>query len=197
MFICYYETSCISEYSTCQRFPNLDELRHPSFNSNFRIILHLFDRICPFKSPVAPDVSRFAFRMLTWLNTFRLQQSSYTVFHTHTLLFLSAVGVAQCGLEVLVFETRLDPNLPHPSRRAPRPSLPPVQWVQWVHFLGVKLPGHGLEHPPPSRAVVTEKWSYSPLSSLQMHAFIASCILLFPFRWRVHLTLNVGLRQRK
>lgn len=65
MFICYYETSCISEYSTCQRFPNLDELRHPSFNSNFRIILHLFDRICPFKSPIAPDVSRFAFRMLT------------------------------------------------------------------------------------------------------------------------------------
>ena len=70
--------------------------------------------------------------VLTWHNTFGLQQSSYTVFHTHTLLFLSAAGVAQCGLEGLVFETRLARNLPHPSRPAPRLSLPPVQCVQWV-----------------------------------------------------------------
>ena len=65
MFICCYETPCISEYTTCQRFPNLDELRHPSFNSILRKILPLFDRICPFKSPVTLDVSRIAFLVLS------------------------------------------------------------------------------------------------------------------------------------
>jgi hypothetical protein len=178
MFICYYETLCISEYTASQRFPNLDELRYPSFNSNLRIILHLFYRISPFKSPVALDVSRFAFPTLTWHNTFRLQQL-YVI--SHTLLFLSAVGVAQCGLEVLVFETRLARNLPHPSRPAPRPNLPPVQWVHCVYFLRAKRPGRGLDHPPPSSVVVTEEWSYSPLSATHLHAFIASCILDYTF----------------
>ena len=66
------------------RFPNLVDLRHPSFSSNLRMILQLFDWICFSKPPVALDVSRFAFHMLTWHSTFCLQQSSYTTFHTHT-----------------------------------------------------------------------------------------------------------------
>ena len=44
---------------------------------------------------------------------------------THTLLFLSLAGVAQCGLEGLVFETRMGRNVPH-SGPALRPSMPPV-----------------------------------------------------------------------
>jgi hypothetical protein len=201
MFIYYYATPCISERNLSE-VPELTQAATPLFQLKPPYnIAPFFDRICPFKSPITLDVSRFAFPMLTWHNTFGFQQSRYTVLHTHC--FFSAVGVARCGLEGLVFETRLARNLPHPSRPAPRPSLPPVQWVKWVCFLRVKQPERGLDLPPPSSAVVTEHVEvYSTFfpTPACLHCFLYSELyfyLLFLFRRKVRCILNVVLLLRK
>ena len=39
-----------------------------------------------------------------------------------------------------------------PSRTALRPTRPVVQWVMGLFFRGIKRPGSGVDHPPPSSA---------------------------------------------
>jgi hypothetical protein len=53
-------------------------------------------------------------------------------------------------------ESRCGKDFTNPSRRALGPNQPPVQWVPGL-FLGVKRPGRGVDHPPPSSAEVKEK----------------------------------------
>jgi hypothetical protein len=47
-------------------------------------------------------------------------------------------------------------DFPHPSRLALGPNQPPVQWVPGLSR-GVKGPGRGIDHPPPSCTKVTER----------------------------------------
>jgi hypothetical protein len=54
----------------------------------------------------------------------------------------------------------------HPSRLTVVPTEPPIQWVPGSLFLGVKQPGCGFDHPPPSNTEVkirVELYFYPPL----------------------------------
>jgi hypothetical protein len=65
----------------------------------------------------------------------------------------SSVGIAtDYGLDGPVIESRWERDFSHRSRPALKPTQPPVQWVPG--FLGVKQPGRGADHPPPSSAEV-------------------------------------------
>jgi hypothetical protein len=73
----------------------------------------------------------------------------------------SVVGIAtRYGLDGPGIESRLGRDFQHPSRRALGPAQPPTQQVP-----GVKRPGRGVDHPPPSSARVKERVElhlYSP-----------------------------------
>ena len=82
------------------------------------------------------------------------------------LLFVgrdNSVGIATSyGLDGPGMESRWGRDFPHPSRPFLGPTQPPVQWVS---FPGVKRPGRGVDHPPPSCAEVKgriELYLYSP-----------------------------------
>jgi hypothetical protein len=63
----------------------------------------------------------------------------------------SSVGIAtRYGLEGPGIESRWERDSPHTSEPAVRPTQPPIQWVPGVSR-GVKRPGRGVNHPPPSR----------------------------------------------
>jgi hypothetical protein len=63
----------------------------------------------------------------------------------------SSVGIAILyGLDGTGIESRWGRDFPHPSRPALGPTQLPIQWVQ--DYLGLKRPGRGVHHPPPSRA---------------------------------------------
>ena len=78
----------------------------------------------------------------------------------------SSVGIAtRFGLDGPGIESRWGRDFPHLSRPALRPTQPPIQWVKGS-FPGVKRPGRGVDHPPPSSAEVkikVEIYLYSPL----------------------------------
>ena len=66
----------------------------------------------------------------------------------------SSVGIAtRYGLDGLGIESRWGRDFPHPSRPTLGPTQPPVQWVPGLSR-GVKRPGRGVDHPPPSSADV-------------------------------------------
>jgi len=44
---------------------------------------------------------------------------------------------------------------PTPSRPAPGPTQPPIQWI----------PGREADHSPPNNAEVTNAWSYTSINS--------------------------------
>ena len=77
----------------------------------------------------------------------------------------SSVGIAtRYGLVSPGIESRWGRDFPHPSRPAVGPTQPPIQWVPDL-FRGVKRPGRGADHPPPSSAEVkkrVELYLYSP-----------------------------------
>ena len=55
-------------------------------------------------------------------------------------------------------------DFPHLSRAALKPTQPPMKWVTDLSS-GVKRPGRGVDHPPPSSAEVKERvqlYLYSP-----------------------------------
>ena len=86
----------------------------------------------------------------------RLGQSSYTVFHTHTAFSFggrcSSVRPGRFGVR-----NTTGPTFAAPVQTSPEAQPAPVQWVQWVSFLRLKRPGRGIDHPPPSSAVATER----------------------------------------
>ena len=47
-------------------------------------------------------------------------------------------------------------------RRALGPTKPPIQWVS-VFFLGLKRPGHDVDHSSPLNAEFKNKWSYTSI----------------------------------
>ena len=74
----------------------------------------------------------------------------------------SSVSVATCTeLDGLGIESRLGRNFPHSSRPALGPTQPPIQWVPGLSR-GVKRPGRGVDHPPPSSADVKERVQLYP-----------------------------------
>ena len=77
----------------------------------------------------------------------------------------SAVGIATVyGLDGPGIESRCERDFPHPSRPALWPTQPPVQWVPGLSP-GVKRPGRGADHPPPSKCRGHERvglYLYSP-----------------------------------
>jgi len=61
----------------------------------------------------------------------------------------------------------------HPDWPQGPPSL--LYSGYWVYFTGVKQPGHGFDHPPPSSAKVKERVQlslYPPLPSLCLHGML-------------------------
>jgi len=66
----------------------------------------------------------------------------------------SSVGIAtRYGLDCPGIESQWGRDFPHPSR----PALGPTHPMGTGSFLGVKRPGRGLDHPPPSSAEVKER----------------------------------------
>ena len=61
------------------------------------------------------------------------------------------------GLGGLGIEFRWGRDVPHSSRPALGPTQPRVQWVPGFFFPGVKWPGRGVNHQPPSSADVKER----------------------------------------
>jgi hypothetical protein len=55
-----------------------------------------------------------------------------------------------------------------------RPTQPPVQWVPGALSLGVKRPGRGTDHSPPSSAEVKNASSYT---STPLYVFMAWCLV--------------------
>ena len=53
-------------------------------------------------------------------------------------------------------ERQLEWDFPHPFRTSLAPNQPPVQWVPAL-LPGVKRPGIGVDHPPPSSAEDKER----------------------------------------
>jgi hypothetical protein len=69
----------------------------------------------------------------------------------------SSVGIAtRYELDGPGIESRWGRDFQQPSRPALGPTQPPVQWVSG-NSLGVKRPGRGVDHPPPSSAEVKER----------------------------------------
>jgi hypothetical protein len=66
----------------------------------------------------------------------------------------SSVGTAtDYGLDGPGIKARWGRDFSHTSRPALGPTQPPVQWVPGLSR-GVKRPGRGADHPPPSRTEV-------------------------------------------
>jgi hypothetical protein len=66
------------------------------------------------------------------------------------------------GLGIFLFTTA--------SRPAFGPTQPPIQWVTWALFLGLKRPGRETDYWPPSSAEVKNAWSYT--STPPQYAFM-------------------------
>ena len=66
----------------------------------------------------------------------------------------SSVSITACyGLDGPGKESRWGRDFPQLFRTALGPTQPPIQWVL-VLYRGVKRPGRGVDHPPPSSAEV-------------------------------------------
>ena len=69
----------------------------------------------------------------------------------------SVVGIATSyGLEGPGIESRWGRHFPHPFWAALEPGQPPVNGY-WAPFQGVKRPGCGVDHPPPTSVEVKER----------------------------------------
>jgi hypothetical protein len=94
-------------------------------------------------------------------SSFYFNSHDYTYHGKHKVLWLkigrdSSVGIAtRYGLDGSGIESRWGQDFPHTSR----PALGPTQLtIQWVPDLpGVKRPGRGADHPPPSSTEVKER----------------------------------------
>jgi hypothetical protein len=69
------------------------------------------------------------------------------------------------GLDGPGTKSRWRRNFPNPSKLALRSNQPPIQQAASFFSPGVKRPGHGINHPPPSSVEVKERvelYLYSP-----------------------------------
>jgi hypothetical protein len=74
-------------------------------------------------------------------------------------------GIAGYGLDGLGIESQCGRDFSHVSRPALGPTHPPIQWVLGL-LTGVKWPGRGADHPPPSSAEVKGELSYTSFPPL-------------------------------
>jgi hypothetical protein len=73
------------------------------------------------------------------------------------------VGITPCyGLDGPGIKSWWGQDFPHRSRLALGPTQPPIQWVPGLSG-GVKRPGRGVGHPPPSNAEVEGRVEPPPL----------------------------------
>jgi hypothetical protein len=56
------------------------------------------------------------------------------------------------------------------SRRVLGSTQPPIQWVPWALFPGVKRPGREADHSPPASAEVKKMWIYT---ATPLYAYMA------------------------
>ena len=68
----------------------------------------------------------------------------------------SVVISTRYGLDCPGIGSRFRRDFAHPSRPAPGPTQPPIQWLPAL-FPGVKRSGRGVDHLPPSSAEVKER----------------------------------------
>jgi hypothetical protein len=76
----------------------------------------------------------------------------------------SVIIATRYGLDGPEIESRWGRDFPHTSLTVLGPTQPPIQCVPGV-FPGLKRPGRGVNHPPPSSAEVKERaqrYFYSP-----------------------------------
>jgi hypothetical protein len=78
----------------------------------------------------------------------------------------SSVSIATgYGLDDPGIESPWGRDFLHTSRRALRPTQPPVQWVPGLSW-GVKWPGHGADHPPLPSTEVENEYNYTSIPPL-------------------------------
>jgi hypothetical protein len=58
------------------------------------------------------------------------------------------------------------------SRRALGPIQPPIEWVTWLLFLGVRQPGRKDDHSLPSGTEVKNDRSYTSISPTRLHGVV-------------------------
>jgi len=119
--------------------------------------------------------------VLTWHNTFGLQQSSYTVFHTHTAFSFggrcSSVRPGRFGVRNPTGPKFAAPIQTGPEAQPAPCSVRTMGLFSWGYSSqGVALTTH--LHLAPW---LQKTWSYIPLSSPHLHVFIASRILNYTF----------------
>ena len=91
----------------------------------------------------------------------------------------SSVGIAtRCELDGPEIESRSGRDFPHPSRPALGPTQPPIQWVPGPSR-GVKRPGSGIDHPPPSKCRAWRK--STAIHLLLLWACVAYSRAIFTF----------------
>jgi hypothetical protein len=82
-------------------------------------------------------------------------------------MMIGVLGInSRRGLEIFLFTTA--------SRTGLRPTQPPIQWVPGAPSLGVKRPGRGADHSPPSSAEVKNVWRYISTPPIHLHGVVLS-----------------------
>jgi hypothetical protein len=118
---------------------------------------------------VSQCILSVAFKSVYYLVILNISTVSAIIFFlfgtVHCRSQVSSVGIAtHYGLDTPRIESQWGRDSLHLSSPALRSTQPPIQWVLGLSQ-GVKRPGCGIDHPPPSSAKVNERvelYLYSP-----------------------------------
>jgi hypothetical protein len=135
------------------------------------------------------DLDPLRLNILRWKcepRLFRLFQYSPSCIVPRRIHLLNVLvrTATRYGLDVPGIESRWGRDFPHLSKPALGPTQPPIKWILGLSP-GVKRPGRGVDHPPPSSAEVHERvqlYLYSPF-----WVFVACCRVTFTFTFFILL----------